>query len=99
MAFVRIGQFKAVPERADDLRSIYEGEAIPVIRAAHGNISAVLLQQHEARDSFMAITVWESAADADLYDRSGQATAMVDKIRFAFAGPPSLTTYDAYGVR
>src|SRR4051812_42350121 len=64
MAFVRIGQFKAIPDKADDLRSIYEGEAIPIIRAARGNISAVLLKQHEARDSFMAITLWESAADA-----------------------------------
>lgn len=90
---------KRFPDRAADLRSIYEGEAIPVIRAARGNISAVLLQQHEARDSFMAITVWECAADAELYDRSGQATAMVEKIRFAFAGPPSLATYDACGVR
>jgi quinol monooxygenase YgiN len=98
MTFVRIGQFKAMPEKTDILRSIYEGEAIPAIRAAQGNISAVLLQQHDARESFMAITVWNSAADAARYDQSGQAALMVDKIRFAFAGPPSLTTYDAFGV-
>ena len=98
MAFVRIGQFKAVPENIEVLRSIYESEAIPVIRAAHGNISAVLLQQSDARDSFMAITVWSSAEDAERYDRSGQAAQMVGKIRFAFAGPPILTTYEAFGV-
>ncbi|RVD47242.1 antibiotic biosynthesis monooxygenase, partial [Mesorhizobium sp. M2D.F.Ca.ET.140.01.1.1] len=27
-----------------------------------------------------------------------QAAAMVDKIRFAFAGPPSLSTYEAFGI-
>lgn len=98
MAFVRIGQFKAVPENIEVLRSIYESEAIPVIRAARGNISAVLLQQSDAQDSFMAITVWSSAEDAERYDRSGQAAQMVGKIRFAFAGPPTLTTYEAFGV-
>jgi hypothetical protein len=46
----------------------------------------------------MAITVWGTAEDAERYDQSGQAAAMVDKIRFAFAGPPSLATYDAFGI-
>jgi len=98
MAFVRVGNFKARPENIDELRRIYETEAIPVIRTATGNISAVLLQQREAPDSFMAITIWASEADATTYDRSGTAREMVDKIRFGFAGPPQLATYDAYGL-
>ena len=98
MAFVRIGQFTALPDTTERLRAIYETEAIPAIRAANGNISAVLLQQHQARDAFMAITVWSTVEDAERYDRSGQAAAMVDKIRFAFAGPPTLSTYDAVGI-
>ena len=57
MPFVRVGQFKAVPDLTEQLRLIYEAEAIPAIRAAQGNVSAVLLQQHQARDAFMAITV------------------------------------------
>lgn len=98
MAFVRIGQFQVVPEKTTELRQIYEAEAIPAIRAAAGNVSAVLLQEHQAPDHFMAITVWQSKEDAESYDRSGQAARMVDKIRFAFAGPPMLKTYDAYGL-
>lgn len=99
MTFVRIGQFKALPGTSDRLRDIYETQAIPEIRSAAGNVSAVLLQQREARDAFMAITVWSTQGDAEAYDKSGQALAMVDKIRFAFAGPPTLSTYDAFGVR
>jgi quinol monooxygenase YgiN len=98
MAFVRIGRFKALPDKADELRAIYELEAIPAIRAAKGNVSAVLLQDHEERLSFMAITIWSGVEDAERYDRSGQASAIVDKIRFAFAGPPVLNTYDAFGL-
>ena len=98
MAFVRIGQFTARPETIEELRGIYETEAIPIIRAAAGNVSAVLLQQHESPDAFMAITIWSTKAAADAYDQSGTARAMVDKIRFGFAGPPVLTTYEAYGI-
>ncbi|TPJ75333.1 antibiotic biosynthesis monooxygenase [Mesorhizobium sp. B2-6-2] len=98
MTFVRVGQFKALAEKIEELRTIYEADAIPAIRAARGNISALLLQQHQARDAFMAITVWDTAEDAERYERSGQAAAMVDKIRFAFAEPPSLATYDAFGI-
>lgn len=98
MAFVRIGQFKALPDQIERLRAIYETEAIPAIRAASGNVSALLLQQHQAPDSFLAITIWSTVEDAERYDRSGQAAAMVDKIRFAFASPPSLNTYDVFGI-
>ena len=98
MAYVRVGQFAAIPEHADELKCIYERDAIPVIRAAEGNVSAALLQQHASPDQFLAITIWATAADAERYDKSGQALAVVDKVRFAFAGSPTLTTYDAFGL-
>jgi quinol monooxygenase YgiN len=98
VAFVRIGQFRALPEKTEELKQVYETEAIPAIRSAAGNVSAVLLQQHKAAESFLAITVWKTEQDAIAYDQSGQAAKMVDKIKFAFAGPPTLTTYDALGV-
>ena len=97
MTFVRIGQFKALPDKTEELKLVYAAEAIPAIRSAAGNVSAVLLQQHEAAESFLAITVWKTEADAIAYDQSGQAATMVDKIRFSFAGPPTLTTSDAFG--
>jgi quinol monooxygenase YgiN len=98
MAFVRVGQFKAKAESVDELCRIFEREAIPIIRAATGNISAVLLRQHQQQDTFLAITIWKSSAEARAYDESGLAQQMVDKVRDLFAGPPSLTTYDAYGI-
>jgi heme-degrading monooxygenase HmoA len=99
MAFVRVGQFKALPGTTHQLREIYETQAIPAIRSATGNVSAVLLQQRDAPEAFMAITVWDTQDDAEAYDKSGQASEMVGKIRFAFAAPPTSSTYDAFGVR
>jgi quinol monooxygenase YgiN len=97
MAFVRVGLFKAKNGSADDLCRTYSSEAIPAIRAAKGNTGALLLRPHEAENDFLAITIWTSRDDAELYDRSGQAQTMVDKIRHMFAAPPRLLTYDAYG--
>jgi quinol monooxygenase YgiN len=99
MAFVRIGQFTAKLENVAELRATYEHEAIPSIRAAPGNISAVLLQQHQATAEFLAITVWATEADAIAFDQSGHAAASVAKVRHTFASVPVLRTYDAYGVQ
>ncbi len=98
MAFVRIGKFTAKRDLIDEICRTYEREAIPNIRAAKGNISAVLLQQTDSPDSFLAITVWHNQADADAYDKSGLAIEMVNKIRHGFSGPPTLLTYRAFGV-
>jgi hypothetical protein len=48
MPFVRIGQFKAKEGSADDLCRTYSAQAIPMIRAAKGNVGALLLKPHEA---------------------------------------------------
>jgi quinol monooxygenase YgiN len=98
MAFVRIGQFKAKKDQIEDLCRIYETDAIPEIKKAPGNVSAVLLRQHQEDDTFLAITLWKSREDAEAYDASGAAQRIVGKVRHTFAGPPTLTTYDAFGV-
>jgi quinol monooxygenase YgiN len=98
MAYARIGQFKAKSDHIGDLCRIYEQEAIPEIRAAPGNISAVLMRQQEEDETFLAITLWNSQEDAEAYDKSGAAQRVVDKVRHTFAGPATLTTYDALGI-
>jgi quinol monooxygenase YgiN len=98
MAFVRVGEFRAKKEVADEVARIYESEAIPAIRRAGGNLTALLLRQHEQPDRFLAITIWRSSADAEAYEKSGLAQEMVSKIRHGFAGPPTLTTYEAHGI-
>ncbi|EQA35762.1 antibiotic biosynthesis monooxygenase [Leptospira inadai serovar Lyme str. 10] len=98
MAFVRIGKFKAKQERVVEICLTYEKEAIPMIRKAEGNISAALLQEKTAPDSFLAISVWQTEEDAVAYERSGLAQEMVNKIRSDFAAPPTLITYNAFGI-
>lgn len=98
MPFVRVGEFRTKEGTADEVARIYEGEAIPAIRGLSGNLTALLLRQHEQPDRFLAITIWRTSADAEAYDKSGLAQEMASKIRHAFAGPPTLTTYEVYGI-
>ncbi|HEY1549893.1 MAG TPA: antibiotic biosynthesis monooxygenase [Kofleriaceae bacterium] len=98
MAFVRVGRFKAKPELVAELCQTYQDEAIPRIRAARGNVSAVLFQPHRDDDDFLAITIWQTQADAERYEVSGQAAEIVAKVRHTFAAPPALATYDALGI-
>jgi quinol monooxygenase YgiN len=97
MVFVRMGTFSAKPERSDELLRIYEAEAIPLVRAAAGNVGAFLLRQRDDPNRFTAITVWRAQADAEAYERSGQAARVIDTVRSAFSGPPTLTTCDGVG--
>jgi quinol monooxygenase YgiN len=98
MAFVRIGYFRAQPDKIEELRSVYEREVLPSQRSAPGNVSACLLQEHGDPARFMACTGWRTAEDAVAYDQSGQAAAMVGKIRHTFAGPPELVTCEGIGI-
>jgi quinol monooxygenase YgiN len=97
MVFVRMGAFTAKADHADSLLHIYEAEAIPLVRAAAGNVGAFLLRQRDDPTRFTAITVWRAQADAEAYERSGQAARVIDTVRHAFAGPPALTTCDGVG--
>jgi heme-degrading monooxygenase HmoA len=97
MPFVRLGKFKAKEEMIDDLCRIYAAEAIPTIRTARGNLGAFLFRPQQPTEDFMAMTVWRTKQDAEAYEQSGLAKAMVDKIRHTFASAPTLLTFDAYG--
>jgi quinol monooxygenase YgiN len=97
MSFVRIGSFQSQPEKVDELIATFEREVHPVMRAAPGNLSACLLHQHDAENTFLMFTAWKTRAHAKQYEASGMAQANVDKLRHTFACPPSLSTYDGFG--
>lgn len=97
MPFVRVAEFRTKEGTGDEVTRIYATEAIPAIRGQSGNLTALLLREHQQPDRFLAITIWRTSADAEAYEKSGMAQKMVSKIRHAFAGPPTLTTYDAHG--
>jgi heme-degrading monooxygenase HmoA len=91
--FVRMGSFRVVDGKVDELRRIYLGECVPMVRAAAGNVDCCLLESPTDEHAIAAWTVWQSEQDAVAYEKSGAAQTVVGKVRHLFAGPPSLQTF------
>ena len=98
MGLMRIGSFRIQPDKIEEFLKIYVGDAIPVIKSAHGNMGAFILQDNNDRNYFQACTAWKTKEDAENYDKSGVAMEMVNKVKHTFDGPPTLTTFTVYGI-
>jgi heme-degrading monooxygenase HmoA len=91
--FVRMGSFRVVPGQLEELRRIYLGECASMVKAAPGNLDCCLLESATDPDSVAAWTVWQTEKDAQEYDASGTAKAVVAKVRHLFVGPPTLSSF------
>ena len=91
--FVRLGSFEIKAGVLEALRSTYNTECVPLVRAARGNIDSFLLEPIAAGGAIIACTMWETEDDAARYESSGTAQEVVAKVREYFAGPPQLGSY------
>ncbi len=88
-----MGSFRVVDGKVAELRRIYLGECVPMVRAAAGNLDCCLLESPTDEHAISAWTVWQSEQHAIDYEQSGTAKAVVEKVRHLFAGPPTLQTF------
>jgi heme-degrading monooxygenase HmoA len=91
--FVRLGSFEVVLGKLDELRTIYNRDCVPVVRAAPGNVDVYLLEPAQGTGPIVACTIWATEEAAAAYDASGTAKEVVSKVRHFFAGPPTLRSY------
>jgi quinol monooxygenase YgiN len=91
--WIRQGSFPIVPGKLAELRALYAGECVPVVRAAAGNVDCYLMESVEDPERCIVCTIWRTEADAKTYEATGTAAAIVAKVRQFFAGPPLLTSY------
>jgi len=93
--WVRVGSFQVKSGQAAALRSTYNDQAVPKVRAFPGNLGCLLLEPTTDGDAFQVITLWEDRAAADRYESSGAAAEVVGLVRGFFAGPPTLRSYES----
>ena len=94
--WVRAGSFFVKPDQTMNLRTVYNQEAVPKVRAQPGNLACLLLEPSERDDSpFLVITIWADRAAAEAYEASGAAAEVVSLVRGFFAGPPTLRSYES----
>ena len=91
--FVRMGSFRVVPGKLEELRRIYLGECASIVKKAPGNLDCCLLESATDAESIAAWTVWQTEKHAQDYDASGTAQSVVAKVRHLFSGPPTLSSY------
>jgi heme-degrading monooxygenase HmoA len=94
--WVRIGSFPVKPGQEVSLRTVYNEQAVPRVRAFPGNLGCLLLEPSGGGDApFVAMTLWKDRAAAEAYESSGAAAEVVSLVRSFFAGPPALQSYES----
>jgi heme-degrading monooxygenase HmoA len=92
--WVRLTYLKIQPEKVEELKKIYHEAIIPTVKAQWGNVDVFLLEPVEEEDEYLSFTVWDSQADAEIYETSGVYGEQLDKIKHTFAGPTVLKAYE-----
>jgi quinol monooxygenase YgiN len=93
--WVRVGSFLVKPDQVETLRSTYNEQAVPKVRAYPGNLGCLLLEPNTDGEPFLVMTVWKDRAAAEGYESSGAAAEVVSLVRGFFAGPPTLRSYQS----
>ena len=92
--FARLTFLSIHPDRADEVKKIFNEDIVPVVKSQKGNIGIWLLEPTNNNDEYVSLTEWTSKADADAYEASGTYRTLVDKIKDAYTSKPVLKTYN-----
>jgi len=96
--YVRLTYINFLPGRAEEAKTIYNGEIVQVVRKQKGNLDCRMLEPVNAADDHISMTVWETKEAADTYHSSGIYKKLVDRVRDLFSKEPVLKVYSAEGV-
>jgi heme-degrading monooxygenase HmoA len=83
--YLRVVSTKVQPEKAGELRDIYEREIIPELQRTKGCRYAYLTEGIEERSEAISVTVWDTREDADTYEKSGKFEELIGKVKHTFS--------------
>ena len=94
--WVRLTFVKIQPDKVDELRKVYYEEIVPVVKAQKGIVDIFLMEpiDEDEDEDFISLTSWDNKANGDTYEASGTYPEMVNKVKFGFAAPPTLKSYE-----
>lgn len=92
--FLRLTFFKVKPGKMDELRQVYINEVIPAHKNHQGNRFVHLLERVDEGDQGISITAWDSRADAESYEKSGDYEKLLGHFNEFFDGPTRLESYE-----
>ena len=92
--YVRMTFFKLKQGKMQELRDLYNKEVISAHKKDKGNRFVHLLESLDNKDEGISVTAWDTKADVEAYEKSGEYEKLVIKFKNMYAGEPVLKSYE-----
>jgi len=86
--------FKVKEGRMEELRDLYNREVIPAHKNHKGNRFVHLLECLESSSEAISVTAWDTKADLDTYEKSGDYERLVGMFKEMYSSEPYLKSYE-----
>ncbi len=82
--FLRLVMVNLRPDMKEEYHRLYVNEIIPSLLETKGCLHAYLIMPSRGDNKSISITIWDTKDDATAYERSGQFTSLVNKVKHTF---------------
>lgn len=83
--FMRLVQLNIKPGALEEAQQYYDERTVPALQKTPGCLYACLLQSAHQPDEIISMTLWESQAHAEAYEKSGLFQKLIDEKRHLLA--------------
>jgi heme-degrading monooxygenase HmoA len=92
--YVRMTFFRLKPGKMQELRDLYNKDVLPAHKGHKGIRFVHLLESLDEGDEGISVTAWDTKADVEAYERSGDYEKLVAKFKKMYAEEPRLKSYE-----
>jgi len=92
--YVRMTLFKLKTGKMAELRELYNKEVVSAHKGHKGIRFVHLLESLDNEDEGISITAWDTKADVEAYEKSGEYEKLVTKFKNMYAEEPLLKSYE-----
>jgi heme-degrading monooxygenase HmoA len=92
--YVRMTFFKLREGRMQELRDLYNKEVVSAHKSHKGMRFVHLLESLDNKDEGISITAWDTKADVEAYEKSGDYEKLVAKFKHMYAEEPLLKSFE-----
>lgn len=79
--YMRFVRMNPLPDKLDTLINFYDKAIVPVLQSTKGCRYACLIQSALRQGECISLTLWDSLADAEEYEKSGRFKQLYEKVR------------------
>ena len=92
--YVRLTFFRVKEGKMNALRELYNKEVIPAHKNHKGIRFVHLLEGLDDKNEGISVTAWDTKADLDTYEDSGDYEKLLGLFSDMYAGKPSLKSFE-----